>query len=240
MKKIIYKIKKDLEDIRRYPKYFFSNDNLLNYDTYWSKKRKNDTPVLSSWQKERADYILKIIEKNSSVIDMGCGDGAILFYLKEKAGIKGMGVDISPKILNKAGKIGIKTIEMDINNIESLKKLPEVDYILGLEILEHMPNPEKFIYAIKNKAKNGLIFSFPNSAYYVHRLRFLFGRFPLQWIVFPGEHLRFWTIKDTRWWVNYINFNLENIIIYQGIPFFNKIIPSLFGQGIIIKIKKND
>jgi methionine biosynthesis protein MetW len=238
MKKIIYKIKKDLENIGRYPKYFFSSDNLSNYNTYWGEKRKSDNSVLSTWQKERADCILKLIEKNSSVIDMGCGDGAILFYLKEKAGIDGIGVDISSKILNKANKIGIKTIEMDINNIESLKKLPEVDYILGLEILEHMPNPEKFIYAIKDKAKRGLIFSFPNSGYYTHRIRFLLGKFPLQWIVFPGEHLRFWTVKDAKWWVKYINFSLENIIIYQGTPFLNKIIPSLFGQGIIIKINK--
>ncbi len=238
MKKFLYKIKKDIENIKRYPSQKFSAGGLLNYDLYWKKKRGGDSAVLSVWQKKRADYILKIVDKNSIVLDLGCGDGAILKYLKDKANIKGIGVDVSPRALNKAAKEGVEVIEMDINDFKSLKNLPKVDYILGLEIIEHMPRPEEFIYEIKDKARKSLIFSFPNSGYYAHRLRLLFGKFPLQWIVHPGEHLRFWTVNDVRWWVKYINFNLRKIIIYEGIPLLNKIFPNLFGQGIIIEIRE--
>ena len=81
-----------------------------------------------------------------------------------------------------------------------------------------------------------MIFSFPNSGYYAHRLRFLFGRFPLQWVVHPGEHLRFWTVKDVNSWVNALKMNFIKLIVYEGVPVLNKIWPSMFGQGIIIVI----
>lgn len=238
IKKFFYKIKQDILSLKKYPRNNISKDFKINYNRYWRKKR-GDTNIssLSSWQKQRANYILKIIEPYSSVMDLGCGDGAVLKYLKERIDIKGVGVDISSSILEKAKKTGLKTIKKDISDIDNLEDLPNVDYILGLEIIEHLPNTEEFINKIKNKAKKALIFSFPNTGYYSHRLRLLFGRFPLQWIIYPGEHLRFWTVKDVKWWIKFMGFSLDKIIVYEGLPILNKIFPNLFGQGIIIKIK---
>ncbi len=232
----LYKIKQDLISLKKYPDVNLSNALKIDYNNYWLKKRSDKKAVLSSWQKQRADYVLKMIEPNSVVLDLGCGDGAVLKYLHEKANIKGLGVDVSSEILKKAEKIGVKTIKMDISKLDNLSNLPKVDYVLGFEIIEHIPNTEEFIFKIRDKAKKGLIFSFPNTGYYVHRLRLLFGRFPLQWIQSPGEHLRFWTVKDVKWWVSSMDFKLKKLIIYEGIPFLNKIMPKLFGQGIIIKI----
>lgn len=238
IKDILYQIKEDLKRIKKYPD-FDAGENLnVDYDKYWKKRRgENQSLNLSLWQKERADYILKMIEKKSSVMDIGCGDGALLKYLKDNLGVGGFGVDISDDVLKIAEQNGIKVFKRDITDLKSLSDLPEVDYILGLEIIEHMPNPEQFIYTLKNKTRRGFIFSFPNTGYYEHRLRLLFGRFPLQWVTHPGEHLRFWTVRDVKWWIKAINFNLEKIVIYQGVPVLNKICPKLFGRGILIKIK---
>lgn len=235
-KTFLYKIKQDFLSLRNYPKYNLSDKISVDYDEYWGSKRKNSMTILSKWQKQRADYILNMIEPNSLVLDLGCGDGAVLKYLAEKAKIKGIGVDISRKVLDKAEQVGIKTITMDITNFTNLKDLPEVDYILGLEIIEHLSNPEEFISKIKDKAKKALIFSIPNSGYYSYRLKLLGGRFPTQWIVHPGEHLRFWTVQDIKWWVNALNLKLDQLIVYEGLPFLNKIFPKVFGKGIIIKI----
>ena len=43
----------------------------------------------------------------------------------------------------------------------------------------------------------------------MHRLRYMLGRFPLQWIVNPNEHIRFWTLKDLIWWLDYLNINKQ-------------------------------
>jgi hypothetical protein len=91
---------------------------------------------------------------------------------------------------------------------------------------------------MSKKAKESMIFSFPNTGYYAHRLRLLFGRFPMQWVTHPGEHLRFWTVKDVEWWLKSMNYNLIDMKLYKGLKLFNKIMPKLFSQGIVINVKK--
>jgi methionine biosynthesis protein MetW len=237
LKDFIYKLRQDFSNLRKYPINKL-NRSTADYDYYWSQKRQGEESVLSSWQKQRADKVLEMIESGSTVIDFGCGDGAVLKYMKDKKDINGIGVDVSTEALKKAKNLGLEVIKANISNLDSLSDLPEVDYIFGFEIIEHMPSPEEFIAKIKNKAKRALIFSVPNSGYFVHRLRLLFGRFPLQWLTHPGEHLRFWTVKDMKWWIGAMNLKLDKIVIYEGLPIFNKLMPKLFGQGIIVKIKK--
>lgn len=240
IKDILYYLKEDIKRLRKYPETSLKDDFKVDYDKYWKKRGRNNEAILSEWQKERALQISKIIVGGDVIMDMGCGDGAILKFLMDKNKVDGIGVDMIDSILVNAGKLGIKTIKCDMTNIPSLIDLPEVDYIMGFEILEHMPNPEEFIITMLPKVRKGMIFSFPNTGYYAHRLRLLFGSFPLQWILHPSEHLRYWTVRDVKWWVKSLGLKLDSLILYKGIPFFNKLIPTLFSQGIIIKISKNE
>jgi methionine biosynthesis protein MetW len=239
VKDFLYKLKEDLKKLNFYPTADFSIMGKVNYDSYWAKRRKNKSAVLSSWQKQRVDAICNMINPNSSILDMGCGDGAVLKYIMDKTGARGIGIDFNESELNKAKILGIETYIVDLRNEKQINTLPKADYLIGFEILEHMPEPENIIYQFKDKIKYSMFFSFPNSGYYLHRLRFLFGKFPLQWIVHPGEHLRFWTTKDVKWWVRSLGFELNNLVLYEGLPFLNKIFPSLFAQGIIINISEN-
>ncbi len=232
------KIKADVKQLFGYPRVEYGEKMSVDYEVYWRRRRGKKEAFFSSWQRQRADITLKIIEPNSRVIDLGCGDGATINYLQEHSHIHGIGVDINLEMLKKASTLGVKTIQMDINNLESIKTLPEVDYILGFEIIEHMPCPESLIYHLLDKAKKGLVFSVPNTGYYSHRLRLLFGKFPLQWAAHPGEHLRFWTVKDMKFWLKSIGVKSAKIILYEGLPILNKIFPSLFAQGIIVYFKK--
>lgn len=232
----LYKIKEDLKGLFHYPAVDFSANPCVDYDKYWETRGRNIRPVLSDWQKKRADIVLKTIEKNSSVLDLGCGEGAFIKYLEEKAGIKGVGVDSSDKILDQAKSIGVSTIKMDITDLNSLNSLAEFDYITGFEIIEHLSCPEGLLNCLRGKARKAMFFSIPNTGYYAHRLRLLFGKFPLQWATHPGEHLRFWTMSDIKWWLTSSDFYIESLELYEGIPLLNKIFPSLFAQGIIFKI----
>ncbi|OGH59414.1 MAG: hypothetical protein A2725_01130 [Candidatus Magasanikbacteria bacterium RIFCSPHIGHO2_01_FULL_33_34] len=240
LKQLVWKIKEDFKKITFYPECKFGPNLSQDHGAYWEKRRQTDEPVLSNWQKQRADLVLGFLEKGSTVLDIGCGDGAILKYFKDKADIRGIGVDIDEKSIERVRSLGLEAIKMDINDLENIKNLPEVDYITGFEIIEHMPNPEQFVYRLKDKAKKGFIFSTPNTGYYAHRLRLLFGRFPLQWIAHPGEHVRFWTVKDMKFWVRAIGFRLSKFILYEGLPILNKIWPSMYAQGMIIYIKNKD
>jgi len=242
IKDFLFKLKEDLKKLRHYPDVNLGEHYNVDYDAYWQKRDYmkglpgQGKPTLRPWPRQRAELLSKMIEPGSVVLDIGCGNGAVLDYVNQKIGIRGIGVDLGIEILGQAKGLGLETIAMDVTDISKLKDLPEVDYIIGFEILEHMPTPEAFLHEVRRKARRGLFFSFPNTGYYLHRLRLVTGRFPLQWINHPGEHLRYWTVKDVKWWVRSMNFNLDTLIVYEGLPGLNKIMPKLFGQGLFFKI----
>ncbi|MHB1330560.1 MAG: class I SAM-dependent methyltransferase [Minisyncoccota bacterium] len=240
MKNFLYKIKLDLKQIFSYPESLLKDHPTVDYDYYWEKRGRRGVSKLSSWQKQRADQVIKLVSRGDVVLDIGCGDGAVLKYINDKTDTKGIGADMSDAVLGAARKLGIDTRKVDIRDLKSIDSLPEVDFIIGFEILEHLPEPETLVLSLHKKARKGLLFSFPNTGYYAHRLRLLFGRFPLQWVVHPSEHLRFWTVADAKHWLSSLGLSLDRVILYEGLPTLNKIIPSLFAQGIIVYIKKND
>ena len=212
----------------------------VNYDDYWRDKRKNCLGLLTDFQRNRANIVATMIDDGASVLDLGCGDGAILAYLRNKKGIVGIGVDTSKVALDHLSSQGFTTIQLELDNFSNLESLPEVDYVMALEVIEHMPNPEQFLSILESKCRKAFILSIPNTGYYIHRLRLLFGHFPMQWRLHPGEHLRFWTVADLKWWVKAIGRDLSELCLYKGLPGLNKLFPSWFAQGMVIKINNEN
>lgn len=234
LKDKFYPLKQWWKAIWTYPEFKISDKD---YTFYWQERKPAFKKELNSFQKKRADFTLKLIESNSLVIDVGCGDGGTLFYISQRKKLeKIIGVDFSKDVLALAQEKGIETVNLDIFNIEELKKLPQADYTFLFEVIEHLPNSEEILsWAFKN-SKKGVFFSVPNTGFFVYRLRLLFGKFPLQWRVNPSEHLRFWTVKDMKWWLKELGYKNYIMKIYEGVPFLNFTWPSLFGQGILVYI----
>ena len=109
----------------------------------------------------------------------------------------------------------------------------QFDYIILSEIIEHLPDPESLLNALRPVARKGIIVSIPNTGYVYHRLRLLLGRFPLQWIVTPGEHLRFWTRTDFHWWARQMKFRIAREFPYVGAPGLKEVWPSLFAAAFV-------
>ncbi len=243
MRELLYIIKEWPKSIFCYPKTQISPFDSFDYDKYWKEKRGKKIGDLSTWQKERADYIINTI-KNVSVhielVDVGCGDGSILYYLKNNMQniTKCTGYDNSEFALASANSFGIEANKLDISDKISCKKLIEADYYLLLETLEHIPHSEFLLLEALQKARKGTFFSFPNTGYITHRLRLLFGKFPLQWRIFPNEHVRFWTYSDLKWWLKALEIEKYKIHCYKGVPILNRMFPSIFAAGFIVFIEK--
>ncbi|GAB4575031.1 MAG: hypothetical protein Kow0077_24550 [Anaerolineae bacterium] len=173
----------------------------VNYDDYWDAKAQEGLGKLSRFRRTRAEALASVIRPGSKVLDLGVGDGAILKYLVDTLGIEAYGLDISPKAVEYCRSIGLNVDLADINEPIGAAIADHYDYIIMSEIIEHIPDPEALLNRLRDRA-TALIVSVPNTGYYQHRLRLLLGRFPLQWVVTPGEHLRFWTVVDFRWWIS--------------------------------------
>ena len=207
-----------------------------SFDEYWVSKRGDEVGVLNEFQQKRLNFVKNTIPAGSKVLDFGCGDGAILAGL----GVENyelFGADLSDLALARVEQQGITPIKFNLETSD-ISELPSCDYIMLLEVLEHVSRPEDVLMACIDHADKGVIFSIPNTGHISHRLRLLFGKFPLQWRVHPGEHLRYWTLSDLKWWLRCLNISeITNVNVYMGS--LRKLYPSLFGRGLICHVDKS-
>ena len=143
IKEKLYFLKVWYRDIFLYPKGIIQISDSQDYDQYWKEKRGEVVGTLTDWQKMRADIVLSFLpqEKIVSIADIGCGEGSILKYIKERINVeKVIGYDSSDFVLQKAKAIGIDAHPIDFNDDKSLSRLKSVDYTLMLEVLEHTPH----------------------------------------------------------------------------------------------------
>jgi len=205
----------------------------LNYreDFYEREGKEKDL-------KARDVLIEPLTPDYSKVLDVGCGDGRLLRYLlSRKLNIEAVGVDISAHAVRIANEHGVKALCMDIIT-EEIPDAWEFDYIIMTEFIEHIPNPEKLLTKLRNHVSKSIIVSVPNTGYITGRLRlFIGGRFPIQWGKHPGEHIRFWTVKDLIWWADQLGYTIEKIIPVRG-SLLKNVWPGLFSAKNILVLKK--
>jgi methionine biosynthesis protein MetW len=209
---------------------FYPDIGRMDYDEYWETRGEFSYST-------RYSAFEKLIEPGSSVLDIGCGDGATLSYLARKLTIRGEGLDVSGTAVRRANERGVKARGGDAAS-DSFIIDPGQDYIIISEVLEHIPNPEDLLSKTRGKFKKGLILSVPNTGHYLHRLRLLFGRFPVQWAHHPGEHLRFWTLGDFKFWLEWQGFSPVDMRVHSGVPLLNRIVPSLFADSAVFLVKE--
>lgn len=197
----------------------------MDYGTYWEMRGEFGYST-------RYKVFAELIEAGATVLDIGCGEGSTLAYLREQRSIKGEGVDISEAGLKMCAQKGIHAERADISS-PSFSVAKTYDYIIISEVLEHIPAPEVLLEKVKGKFRKGLIISVPNTGYYLYRLRLLFGHFPVQWTLHPGEHLRFWTLQDFRSWLDDAGYRPLKLRTHTGFLFLYRVWPSLFADSLV-------
>lgn len=209
----------------------------VDYDTYWDNKAQSGLGILSSWRLKRAQVFASLVPSGARVLDLGVGDGALLRYLIEHKQVDGYGLDISPKAVEFCREQGLNVTLQDINQPLTEYLDEPFDYIILSEIIEHLPDPEGLLNSLRPHVLQGIIVSIPNTGFHQHRLRLLLGRFPLQWVVTPGEHLRFWTRGDFHWWARQMDFEIVREVPYQGTGRLKDIWPGLFAAAFVYLLR---
>ncbi len=229
---------KSLRRLFLYPK--TARVGVVDYDAYWDSKARSGLGHLSRWRLRRAQVFASLVERGDRVLDLGVGDGALLQYIVEHKGVDGYGLDVSPKAVEFCQAQGLNVSLADINKpiAESLDE--PYDFIILSEIIEHLPDPERLLDSLRPFARKGIIVSIPNTGFYHHRLRLLFGRFPLQWVVTPGEHLRYWTRADFHWWARQMGFTIAREVPYEGTPGLRDALPGLFAAAFVYLLRSSE
>lgn len=149
----------------------------------------------------RADlaFIAHWVAPSSRVLDLGCGDGAMLEYLQVDKQCSGYGVEIDDARIPRCVQRGVSVIQQDMEGGLAMFADDAFDTVLCLSALQMTKNVEGVLRDIARVGREAIV-SFPNFAHWPHRLALLTGRMPVseslpyQWYDTPN--LRCATISD--------------------------------------------
>lgn len=159
----------------------------MNVEEYYQSGRYNvrdesAKAELARFYAKRITVITRALVGYSfkTVLDAGCGDGEIGSLLKKQMHVDVYGVDISKNGVALANKKGLKAKISDMS-----KKIPfrssMFDLVISSATIEHVPNPDTFLKEIYRVLKPGgiVLISTPNLSFWLNRILFFFGLYPL-------------------------------------------------------------
>ncbi len=134
------------------------------------------------------------IPQGASVLDLGCGDGSLLRYLKGTRGARGYGVEISDANIVACVRNGVNVIQSDLESGLSGFESDSFDFVVLSQTLQATRHTEALVQEMLRVGRECIV-SFPNFGYWKNRLNVLRGHMPLsenlpyQWYDTPNVHL---------------------------------------------------
>ncbi len=129
---------------------------------------------------ERRDLetIASLVPEGSRVLDLGCGSGELLAWLKANKGCSGYGVEIADANVAECVRRGVDVIQLNLEEGLALFDDKSFDVVLQLDTLQHLRNTEQMLRETARVGRAGIV-SFPNFAHWPNRLRVAAGRMPV-------------------------------------------------------------
>ncbi len=148
------------------------------------------------------DYVRRFLGTSKDVLDIGCGEG-FLAQILTGAGHRVTGVDVVENPQHREALVDYIHADLDSPEAERLLRArPErFDFVLLLDVLEHLKDPERLLRAARGLLKPGgrIVISVPNVANVTVRLQLLLGRFDYtERGILDRTHLRFFTRRTAR------------------------------------------
>lgn len=165
-------------------------------------------------------FILDLIEPNSSVLDLGCGDGTLLDLLVKQKNCHATGIEIDEKEIYKCVERGVTVSHGDIDSGLEDYLDKRFDYVILNESLQEILNPDRVIAEALRVGKR-VIVGIPNFCNVSARFQiFFYGQVPVtkglpyKWYNTPN--LRFLSIKDFRGFCAERGITVEREIAIDG------------------------
>ena len=143
--------------------------------------------------------IARLVPEKARVLDLGCGDGALLDLLQRERGCSGYGIEIDDANVQACVKRGVNVIQLNLDEGLAMFDDASFDVVLQIDTLQHLRNAEIMLRETARVGRIGIV-AFPNFAHWPNRLSVLQGRMPVtrrlpyQWYDTPN--IRVGTYRD--------------------------------------------
>ncbi|MEC8810178.1 MAG: methionine biosynthesis protein MetW [Alcanivorax sp.] len=185
------------------------------------------------------------VQPDCSILDLGCGDGALLAHLRDKKNVFGYGLEIDQDKILECIKKNVNVIEQDLDCGLANFENDSFDMVIMTQALQAVHYPDKVIDDMLRVGKECII-TFPNFGYWRCRLYLMTkGRMPVSkqlpytWYNTPNIHLC--TFKDFealcyRKHLKILNRTVVDMNYRDG--FMMRLFPNLFGEVAVYHVTK--
>jgi methionine biosynthesis protein MetW len=180
------------------------------------------------------------IPQGASVLDLGCGDGSLLRYLKDTRKVRGYGVEISDANIVACIRNGVNVIQGDLESGLSGFESNAFDFVLLSQTLQATRHTEPLVREMLRVGREGIV-SFPNFGYWRNRLNVLRGNMPVsrelpyQWYDTPNVHLC--TLHDFEDFCRDLNVTVLGRSVMTGGSEVH-LLPNLLGSTAVYRFKR--
>ncbi len=181
------------------------------------------------------------IPQGSSVLDLGCGDGSLLRYLRETRDVRGYGVEISDANIAACIANGVNVIQNDLDHGLADFESDAFDFVILSQTLQATRHTEALMKEIVRVGRGGIV-SFPNFGHWKNRLQIMQGHMPVskilpyQWYDTPNVHLC--TLNDFELLCNHLGLRiLGRHVMNEGGDV--NLLPNLLGSVAVYRFKRD-
>lgn len=184
------------------------------------------------------------LEPGCRVLDLGCGDGAFLAYLRDLKGIRGMGIEISQPMIAECIARGVPVVQGNLDSPLSFAGDGSFDWVILSHTLQEVRHPEVLLREIVRVGGSAIV-SFLNFGYFRCRLQLLLrGRMPItsgmphQWYDTPNIHLA--TLDDLKALCAALGIAVlhETPIVRRGPVWPARLWPNLFAPNCVVSLRR--
>jgi methionine biosynthesis protein MetW len=190
------------------------------------------------------ELIESLIEPNSMVLDVGCGDGGLLANLVRDKNIKGEGIELDQELVLDCICRGLPIIQQDVEQGLRFYGDKSFDYVILSQTVQTIKNPEKVFNELLRVGKK-VIVSFPNFAHWRCRAQLFFlgkapvtRQLPFEWHNTPNVHCL--SLKDFDGFCKKLGVRIEKRIpLVKTQPGPVKFAPNLFAEQVVYVTSKD-
>lgn len=198
-------------------------------------------PITEGGLRSDLRQIAAWVDPRSTVLDLGCGDGALLAHLRDAKGCRGYGVEIADDNVLEATRLRVNVIQADLESGLRMFDDDRFDTVVLSQTLQAMHRSEDILREMARVGRQGIV-SFPNFGHWRHAVSLLAGRMPVtpeipyQWYDTPNIHLC--TVADFDAFCAAHAFHvLERVVLHDARRVM--LLPNLLGSLAIYRFQRS-